>query len=61
MHSGLHSQGRQVLAGLLRIGWTIKRETGPHKVPSRPRWRDVVFRIHVMLLLQFAPWTRGVD
>jgi predicted RNA binding protein YcfA (HicA-like mRNA interferase family) len=35
-----------VLAALLRIGWSIKRESGSHKILSRPNWPDVVFAFH---------------
>jgi predicted RNA binding protein YcfA (HicA-like mRNA interferase family) len=32
---------------LLRIGWTIKRETaGSHKILSRPGWPDYIFGFH---------------
>jgi predicted RNA binding protein YcfA (HicA-like mRNA interferase family) len=34
------------LASLLRLGWTIKRERGSHKVLERPGWQDVVFAFH---------------
>jgi predicted RNA binding protein YcfA (HicA-like mRNA interferase family) len=35
------------LAALLRIGWSIKRESGgSHKLLSRPGWADVVFAFH---------------
>jgi len=35
------------LAALLRIGWSIKRESGgSHKVLSRPGRADVVFAFH---------------
>ncbi len=36
-------RARRVLAALLRIGWTVKRTTGSHRVLSRPGWHDVVF------------------
>jgi predicted RNA binding protein YcfA (HicA-like mRNA interferase family) len=37
----------QVLAALLRIGWSIKRETGgSHKILERPDWPDFVFSFH---------------
>jgi predicted RNA binding protein YcfA (HicA-like mRNA interferase family) len=40
-------KARRVLAALLRIGWTIKRETGgSHKILSRPGWPDFVFAFH---------------
>ena len=38
---------RRVLAALLRIGWSIKRESGSsHRVLSRPGWPDFVFAFH---------------
>jgi predicted RNA binding protein YcfA (HicA-like mRNA interferase family) len=37
----------QLLAALLRIGWSIKRETGgSHRVLQRPGWPDFVFAFH---------------
>lgn len=40
-------KARRVLAALLRIGWTIKRETaGSHKILFRPDWTDYVFSFH---------------
>ena len=41
------TKARQVLAALLRIGWTIKRQvSGSHRVLARPGWADVVFAFH---------------
>jgi predicted RNA binding protein YcfA (HicA-like mRNA interferase family) len=41
------TKARQVLAALLRIGWTIKREAkGSHRTLSRPGWADCVFAFH---------------
>lgn len=40
------AKAKRVLAALNRIGWKIKRETGSHKVLSRPGWADVVFAFH---------------
>jgi len=40
------AKAKRVLAALLRIGWQIKRETGSHKVLSRPGYPDVVFAFH---------------
>ncbi len=35
---------RVVLAALLQIGWTIKRQSGTsHRVLSRPGWPDFTF------------------
>lgn len=30
------AKARRVLAALFRIGWSIKRESGSHKVLARP-------------------------
>jgi predicted RNA binding protein YcfA (HicA-like mRNA interferase family) len=41
------TKAARVLAALLRIGWSIKRETGgSHKVLARPGRPDVVFAFH---------------
>jgi predicted RNA binding protein YcfA (HicA-like mRNA interferase family) len=41
------TRARQVLAALLRIGWTIKRQSGTsHRVFTRPGWLDYVFAFH---------------
>jgi predicted RNA binding protein YcfA (HicA-like mRNA interferase family) len=40
-------KAKRVLAALLRIGWTIKRESGEsHRVLSRTGWTDLVFAFH---------------
>ena len=36
----------RVLGALLRIGWTIKRESSSHKILARAGWPDVVFAFH---------------
>lgn len=40
------TRAKRVLAALLRIGWSTKRQTGSHRVLSRPGWPDVVFAFH---------------
>ena len=41
------TKARQVLSALLRIGWTIKRQSGTsHRVLSRPGWLDFTFAFH---------------
>jgi predicted RNA binding protein YcfA (HicA-like mRNA interferase family) len=35
-----------LLRALQRIGWTIKRQTGSHRILSRPGWSDIVFAFH---------------
>lgn len=41
------TKSRRVLAALLRIGWSIKRETGSsHRVLEREGWPDYVWAFH---------------
>jgi len=40
------AKARRVLAALQHIGWTIKRESGSHKVLVRIGWPDFVFAFH---------------
>jgi len=41
------TKAKQVLAALLRMGWSVKRQSGgSHKVLSRSGWPDVVFAFH---------------
>ncbi len=41
------AKARRVLAALLSIGWTIKRETGSsHRVLSHPDFPNFVFSFH---------------
>jgi predicted RNA binding protein YcfA (HicA-like mRNA interferase family) len=40
------SRARQVLAALLRLGWSIKRQSGSHRVLARAGWPDFVFAFH---------------
>jgi predicted RNA binding protein YcfA (HicA-like mRNA interferase family) len=41
------AKAKRVLSALLRIGWSIKRETGgSHKILCRSGWADVVFAFH---------------
>ena len=40
------AKAKRVLGALLRIGWSIKRESSSHKILSRPGWPDVVFAFH---------------
>jgi predicted RNA binding protein YcfA (HicA-like mRNA interferase family) len=39
-------RAKLVLAALFRIGWTIKRQTGSHKVLRRAGSPDYVFAFH---------------
>ena len=41
------TKARLVLAALLRIGWSIKRQSGTsHRVLDRPGWPDFVSAFH---------------
>ena len=40
------AKAKRVLAALLRIGWSVKRESSSHRLLSRPGWPDVVFAFH---------------
>ena len=41
------TRARHVLATLLRIGWTVKRQhSTSHRVLARPGWPDYVFAFH---------------
>lgn len=36
----------RVLRALGRIGWTVRRQTGSHRIMSRLGWPDYVFAFH---------------
>ncbi len=41
------AKARRVLAALLQIGWSIKRQSGSsHRVLERAGWPDYVFAFH---------------
>lgn len=40
------AKAKRVLGALLRIGWTVKRESGSHRTLEREGWSDVVFAFH---------------
>ena len=40
------TRAQRVLAALLRNGWTIKRQTGSHRVLKKPGSPDFVFAFH---------------
>ncbi len=40
------TQARRVLAALADIGWTVKRQSGSHRVLAREGWPNVVFAFH---------------
>jgi predicted RNA binding protein YcfA (HicA-like mRNA interferase family) len=40
------AKASRVLAALLRSGWSIKRQSGSHRVLQRAGWSDFVFAFH---------------
>lgn len=40
------SKARRVLAALLRNGWSVKRQSGSHRILERVGWPDYVFAFH---------------
>ncbi len=40
------AKARRVLAALLKIGWSIKRDRSSHRTLARPGWPDYVFAFH---------------
>ena len=39
-------KARLVFVSLLRIGWSLKRQSGSHKTLARHGWADFVFAFH---------------
>lgn len=40
------AKARNVLRALIRLGWSIKRQTGSHRTLSREGWPDATFAFH---------------
>jgi predicted RNA binding protein YcfA (HicA-like mRNA interferase family) len=40
------AKASKVLRALLQIGWSIKRQSGSHRILSRAGWPDYVFAFH---------------
>lgn len=40
------ARAKRVLAALLRLGWTVKRQTGSHMILEKRGWADFVFAFH---------------
>lgn len=39
-------KARLVLSALLKLGWSIKRQTGSHRTLTRQGWTDFTFAFH---------------
>jgi predicted RNA binding protein YcfA (HicA-like mRNA interferase family) len=46
MSSWPSAKAQRVLAALLRIGWSVKRQTGSHKTLQRAGYPSYVFAFH---------------
>ncbi|MGH7468083.1 MAG: type II toxin-antitoxin system HicA family toxin [Longimicrobiales bacterium] len=46
MSSWPSTRASRVLAALLRIGWSIKRQAGSHRTLAREDWPDYVWAFH---------------
>ena len=40
------AKAKRVLAALIKIGWSVKRQASSHRTLSRPDWPDFVFALH---------------
>ena len=40
------TKAKRVLAALLRIGWSVKRQSGSHRILQRDGFTDFVFAFH---------------
>jgi len=40
------AKAQRVFTALLRIGWTVKRQSGSHRTLQRPGYPDYVFAFH---------------
>jgi predicted RNA binding protein YcfA (HicA-like mRNA interferase family) len=40
------TKAKRVLAALLRIGWSVKRQSGSHRILQRAGHEDYVFAFH---------------
>lgn len=46
MSSWPSTKARLVLSALIRIGWSVKRERGSHRVLEREGWPNLTFAFH---------------
>jgi predicted RNA binding protein YcfA (HicA-like mRNA interferase family) len=40
------SKARRIYAALIKLGWSVKRQTGSHRTLQREGWADFVFAFH---------------
>jgi predicted RNA binding protein YcfA (HicA-like mRNA interferase family) len=46
MNQWKSTKARRVLAALLQIGWSTKRQSGSHRTLERKDWPNYVFAFH---------------
>lgn len=46
MSTWLPARASKVFAALLRIGWSVRRQSRSHRTLQRADWPDVVFPFH---------------
>ena len=46
MTSWPSTRASRVLAALLKIGWSVKRQAGSHRTLAREGWANVTFAFH---------------
>ena len=46
MNQWKSTKARRVLSGLLKISWSIKRQSGSHRTLEREGWSNYVFAFH---------------
>jgi predicted RNA binding protein YcfA (HicA-like mRNA interferase family) len=40
------AKAKRVLSALLKLGWSIKRQSGSHRTLEKEGWPDMVFAFH---------------
>ena len=40
------TKARRVYAGLIKVSWSLKRQSGSHRTLQRAGWPDFVFAFH---------------
>mgnify|MGYP000523308157 CR=1 FL=1 len=46
MSQGPSKKARIVLAALLKLGWSVKRQSGSNRTLAREGWPDITFAFH---------------
>ena len=46
MNQWSSTKARRVYAALIKLGWSLKRQSGSHRTLQRAGWPDFVFAFH---------------